>query len=378
MLPSHEALRAIDRAAVKRLFELHVDPHGIGVITRCLELRLFERLERSELPRGEIDHAGGFGHDRGAHDLLVEAALAFGLIEETAGRLRNSAMTKHHLLSTSPVPLLGLTERYGMYSSGIGNLASTLRFMRASDRTLWSSRSDVSKQDAVFAQRQRYSPQADPRRRYFWDTASVLALPHLDRAVPSGAVIVDVGCALGSLLVLLSRIYPGARVSGVDIDLRNPDYLEVARALIAEERADVELLAANVLASTADVPAADLVTGNRILSGVTPALGAGWASTFFGLLKPGGAFVGVDFLLTGEAHHDAVFMRNFLQVMSWNYTELTQRPVYDDMDERVTWGWTSPWQPHDVHGVLTGAGFVDVEVKSLVPPLAVITARRPA
>lgn len=136
MLPTRDELAAIDRNELDRLFELHIDPHGIAVLSRCLELRLFERLAAGAVPRACVDHPMAFGHDPGAHDLLIEAALAFGLIDERADGLHNSAMTRRHLLPGSPVPLLGLTERYGMYGPCVGQLASTLRFMRASDRTL--------------------------------------------------------------------------------------------------------------------------------------------------------------------------------------------------------------------------------------------------
>lgn len=378
MLPTADILRSLSWSDLARVVELHLNPLSTLVIARCLELRLFERLANGPVPRNAIDLGIAFGHEPGAHDLVIESALAFGLIEETSEGLRNSAMTGRHLLVDGQVPLLGLTERFGMYAACAGELASTLRFMRFADRTLWSDRASVAQQNAIFARRRATAVQADPRRRYFWDTAALMVLPHLDRVLRPDATIVDVGCALGSLPALLHRLYPSARVHGVDIDFRDADYLAVTRELLAEAGARVQLIAANVLESVAEVPRADLLTANRILSGTHPGHGDGWIRRFFEMLAPGGTFVGVDFLPVGVPAHDAAYMQHFLLLMAWNYRELTDRPVLHDLDERVTWGWTSPWKPATLEAAFTRAGFVEFSIRSLLPPFAVIEARRPA
>ncbi len=112
--------------------------------------------------------------------------------------------------------------------------------------------------------------------------------------------LTDIACGTGRFLREVKRNWPGLNVTGVDL---SPDYLEKASAALAYW-GRVEMLHA----AAEDLPLAsgsqDIVTATYLFHELPPKVRRSVATEISRVLKPGGRFIFVDALQTGD--HDAL------------------------------------------------------------------------
>src|SRR5574338_263484 len=224
--------------------------------------------------------------------MLVELACHFGLLVARDGRLAASASTHQFLLDRSPLRLLGLVDRHRRYIDAIADLPAALRDVRPADRRVWSDQADAREQAAYFQ-----------ARACFWDTAILLARAHCDRDLRAHRIVCDIGAGPAAFAAILKRAAPHLQVHAAEVSYRHPDYLTSTAANLRDVGADVTLHAINVLHEPlpADV---DLLTVNRLFSGLARDGAEGWARRLHAALVPGGTLAMVDFFATGEPAHD--------------------------------------------------------------------------
>jgi SAM-dependent methyltransferase len=117
-------------------------------------------------------------------------------------------------------------------------------------------------------------------------------LPSVQRALETGARVLDVGCGGGWAMVQLAERFPKIRCLGVDVE---PYSIQLARRLIAERglegRCEARLLSAGHLAEDASY---DLATSFLVVHEILPEDKADVFASVSRALAPGGAFVIFD------------------------------------------------------------------------------------
>ena len=113
--------------------------------------------------------------------------------------------------------------------------------------------------------------------------ASLVPLTALDRFVPEDGTIADLGCGEGIFANSLARLYPQARVIGIDLDIDKIGWAEACRINGAEFRVGD--------AETADMTAADAVVFNDMLHHVPPPKQAAMLQHARDILADGGVLV---------------------------------------------------------------------------------------
>ncbi|MCX5197891.1 class I SAM-dependent methyltransferase [Streptomyces sp. NBC_00249] len=198
-----------------------------------------------------------------------------------------------------------------------------------------------------------YDPLIALTRERLW---RALAVAHV--APRPDEAIVDVGCGTGSLAVLLSRIEPAARVTGIDPD---PAVLEAARL-----KAGAAGVAPRWLKGTGDEVAwllgagtADTVVSSLVLHQCPLAMKRAVLASAAEVLRPGGRLVLVDYGL----------QRTRRMRLAFRTVQLA-----DGRED------TQPNADGILPGLIREAGFQDVRETEVVPTLtgsiSVYVARR--
>jgi SAM-dependent methyltransferase len=110
--------------------------------------------------------------------------------------------------------------------------------------------------------------------------------------ISAGMDVLDFGCGTGTLLLMLKRVHPEARVSGLDVD---PKVLAIARDKLS--RAGVEVVLKEGRASAPPFPEAsfDRVLTSLVLHHLTTAEKRAALTGLRRLLRPGGELHVADF-----------------------------------------------------------------------------------
>lgn len=372
-LPTLAAIAQVPGDLLAGIVDLCLRPTALPVLARALDLGLFARLARAPATLAELAADLSDRASAVSVEMTAELARALGLLVEAGGRLDLAEPTRLCLLEDAPLRLLGLVERHRRYTAAIGALPDALRDLRRADRRLWSDEADVHDQAAYFRARGAFN---EASRRYFWDTALLLARAHCDRDLAAHRVVCDVGAGPAAFAALLKRAAPALAVHAAEVNYHDPDYLAATVAGLREVDADVTLHPANVLIEPLP-PDIDLLTANRLFSGLSRPGGEGWARRLFAALAPGGTLALVDFFATGEPEHDRAIAALLASWMAWNHHELVTDPPTDPRDDRHAWGWNPPWRTDELAALLARVGFVDIRARSVVPPFALVEARRP-
>lgn len=375
-MPTLATLAEVARASDEQLAEivgLCLRATTQPVLARALELGLFARLAAGPVNLATLTAELTDRATPVSLAMTVELACSFGLLARRDDAVALTEPARLFLLEDAPLRLLGLVERHGRYMTGICALPDALREMGPADRRMWSDATDQHAQARYFQRRGAFNAAS---RRYFRDSAVLLARAHCRRDLAAHRVVCDVGAGPAAFAALLKQAAPALRVHAVEVDYKQPDYLAATVADLHEAGVAVELHARNFLHEPPP-PDIDLLTANRVFSGLSRAGAEGWARRLFAGLAPGGTLAMVDFFRTGAPAHDQAVGELYALWMAWNQHELTRDPPVDPHDDRHAWGWNPPWSHAELRALLERVGFVDVRVRSVVPPFALCEARRP-
>src|SRR5690606_3109363 len=144
----------------------------------------------------------------------------------------------------SPLRLLGLVERHRRYIAAIAALPAALRETRRADRRVWSEAADAREQAAYFSARRAFN---EASRRYFWDSALLLARAHAARDLRAHRVVCDIGAGPAAFAAILQRAAPHLQVHAAEVNYQDPEYLATTAADLQTLGAAVTLHAINVL-----------------------------------------------------------------------------------------------------------------------------------
>ena len=121
----------------------------------------------------------------------------------------------------------------------------------------------------------------------------------------------------------------------------------------------------------------DLVTINRVLSGVFERDRPYWLKKLYGLLQPGGSLVVVDFISCEDPVFDAVLGRWWTLMMGWSH-HLKNRGAFPHVQPRTAMTtWVAPPSCTQMREQLAEAGFERIEVTKVIPPFVMLEGRRP-
>ncbi|WP_143141022.1 class I SAM-dependent methyltransferase [Nannocystis exedens] len=371
-MPSLAAIARVPDDLVAAAVALCLDAAALPVLLRALDLDLPARLARGPatldgLAAEEADRATSV-----ALEMVLELGCGFGLFARRDRRYELTVLARTCFLADSPLRLLGLVERHRRYVAAIAALPAALRETKRADRRVWSSEADAGAQADYFRARAAFN---EASRDYFRDTASLLARAHCRRDLAAHRVVCDVGAGPAAFAAILKAAAPHLQVHAVEITYEDPAYLATTAEDLRAAGLDVALHALNVLHEPLP-PAIDLLTANRLFSGLDRDGADGWAERLYAALAPGGTLALVDFFATGEPAHDRSVAALVALWMAWNRHELQRAPLTDPSDDRHAWGWNPPWRCDELARVLARAGFHDIRARSVVPPFALIEARK--
>ncbi len=345
--------------------KLALNPVSLSVITRGLELGLFEALAGAARSTAAEDEV--------SVEMTITLGRALGLFAGPEDAPTLTPLSREFLTASSPLRLIGLTRHYGRYLPSAAHVLPAMRRTRRARRTMWRPGEDRDAIKRYFAARQEYN---ESRRDYFRDTAYLLLRAHARHGLEGRRVICDVGAGPGTFACLLAKSYPRARVSAVDMSYCFDPYLRRSQEEARAEGAALEWLGLNALADPLPREL-DLITYNRLLSGV-PGDGAdAWIRRAYEALAPGGRFAAADFFLTGDAEHDRYVGLVVAQWMAKDRYLIELEPPTDPADDKHQWGWNPPWRLEELARRMMAAGFRDVAWAAADPPFAVIWGTRP-
>ncbi|WP_434425727.1 hypothetical protein [Nannocystis pusilla] len=183
------------------------------------------------------------------------------------------------------------------------------------------------------------------------------------------------GAGPAAFAAILKAAAPHLQVHAAEVTYKDPAYLAATAADLRAESLDVVLHAVNVLHEPLP-PEIDLLTANRLFSGLDRHGAEGWAARLHAALAPGGTLAMVDFFATGDPAHDRSLAALVAQWMAWNRHELQRVPLTDPSDDRHAWGWNPPWRCDELARLLARVGFHDIRTRSVAPPFALVEARK--
>jgi hypothetical protein len=370
-----ERIVQVPESQVRELVEIAVNPAALATVLRALEMGLFDRApSRSE---GSVAPVTDAPLPRPSDDVALEMTLelcrGLGLLEESDAGFRPTPLAAAFLMPDAPLPLRGLLERHALYLGGFAAAERALRHMHRVQRPMWSRQTSRSEQEAYFAIRQSFN---EASRRYYTDTAALLLRAHLSRDLSRHRVACDFASGPGAFAALLKAARPELRVLAADVSHCFEPYRRASERWLAERGAMVECLGLNLLYDPLPTRV-DLLTVNRLLSGLARDGARPWAEQMFDALEPGGAVVVVDFMTTGEPVHDRILASLRLMVMAWNQHVFDTGPPSRPVDDPSNWGWHPDWSCREAADLLASVGFQDVLWRRATPPFALVEARRP-
>lgn len=378
MLPSLAEVEGLRAELLREFIGLSLDPVALAVIVRLLELGVVERLvaeggvrpedlQRTAPASGEAELA------EVAMELVLELGRGFRLLTLAEGVVQATELSTTFLARGSSLRLLGHVEHYASYLPSAGSILPALGRTARSRRSMWTAGGARDDHARYFAARQQYN---ESRRAYFWDSSYLLLRAHLRRDLSGHRRACDVGAGPAGFAALLAKHLPGLEAHAVDASLADAGYRHRTELALESEGVEVELWGTNALLDPLP-PALDLVTFNRLLSGVPRDGVDAWIDRARAALEPGGVLAAVDYVMTGDPTHDRFVAAVVAQWMGKDHHLRTTSPPTDPHDDKHQWGWTRPWHAHELCAALRRAGFRDVGFAAADPPFALVFGTRP-
>ncbi len=382
-LPDLEAVVGREAELLREFMGLTLNPASLAVIVRLVELGLVDTLGDGVWPlEALMPEATGkrrgvgveaTGEQRGVGvEAAVELGCGLGLLRRTGAGLKASPLARRFLARSSPLRLLGHVEHYASYLKAASAIAPALASPRRSRRSMWAAGQDREAHDRYFAARQAYN---ESRRAYFWESSYLLLRAHLQRDLTGHRRACDVGAGPAGFAALLARGFSGLEVHAVDASFAHESYRRRTAEALAAEGAEVTLWGSNALHDPLPV-GLDLVTFNRLVSGVPRDGVDAWLGRAHAALEPGGVLAAVDYIMTGDPHHDRYTAMVVAQWMGKDRHLLSTEPPAGPDDDKHQWGWTRPWRVDELREALRRAGFVEVGFAAADPPFTLVWGRR--
>lgn len=378
MLPTLDEIQALRPALLHELVALTLHPASLAVIVRLVESGIVERV----IAEGGVGPATLARHDH--HDpeaseraeicveMLLELGCALGLLALVDGRIHATALASTFLARGSSLRLLGHVEHYASYLPSAASILPALGHTRRSRRSMWTTGHDRDTHARYFDARRQYN---ESRRAYFWDSSYLLLRAHLRRDLAGHRRACDVGAGPAGFAALLAKAFPALQVHAVEANLADDDYRRRTAQMLVAEGVEVTLWGTNALLDPLP-DGLDLVTFNRLLSGVPRDGVDAWIERARAALVPGGVLAAVDYVMTGDPAHDRSVAMVVAQWMGKDHHGLTHSPPTDPHDDKHQWGWTRPWHATELCDVLRGSGFRDVGFAAADPPFTLVYGTR--
>lgn len=390
VLPTLAEIRALRSELLQALVELTLNPASLAVIVRLVELGILERviadggtrpaallepLRHAALaePDAEGTPAERIERAEVGLEMLLELGAGLGLVTVSEGLVRATALSATFLSQGSSLRLLGHVDHYAGTLPSAASIPAALRHTRRSRRSMWTTGRDRDDHARYFEARRAYN---ESRRAYFWDSSLLLLRAHLHRELAGHRRACDVGAGPAGFAALLAKCFPALRVHAVEANLAHADYRDRTLAMLQAEGVEVELLGTNALFDPLP-ERLDLVTFNRLLSGVPRDGVDAWIERARQALVPGGVLAAVDYVMTGDPRHDRAVALVVAQWMGKDHHLLARDPPTDPHDDKHQWGWTRPWHATELCAALERGGLVDVGYAAADPPFTLVYGTRP-
>lgn len=389
MLPTLDELRSLRPELLHELMELTLNPAALAVIVRLVELGLVERvladggtspaalgehLRRAVLDGQDAEDTEAELRERAevGLEMVLELGAGLGLLAITDGLVRATELSATFLARGSSLRLLGHVEHYASYLPSSASISRALRQTRRSRRSMWTTGRARDDHASYFAARQAYN---ESRRAYFWDSSYLLLRAHLQRELSGHRRACDVGAGPAGFAALLAKSFPALQVHAVEANLAHEAYHRRTLESLRAEGVEITLLGTNALLDPLP-PQLDLVTYNRLLSGVPRDGVDAWIERAHESLVPGGVLAAVDYVMTGDPRHDRAVAVVVAQWMGKDRHQLAQSPPTDPHDDKHQWGWTRPWHAAELCEALRRGGFEHVGFAAADPPFTLVFGTR--
>jgi ubiquinone/menaquinone biosynthesis C-methylase UbiE len=304
-----------------------------AVLFAAVDLGIFPELARlGDATSSELAHA--LGLNERAASLIMDAAVAVGLLEKEGSRYRNATETNLFLLPGRP-----------------GDLSGALGYMR-DVYPAWSRLTTFAPTGEPVESPELHLGEDEARTRSFvlsmHGRAAAMAPPILAHLRLEGSKkLLDVGGGPGTYSVLLSRAYPELRATVLDL----PPVIRIGRELIEQQGA-----AGRVATLPGDYRTTPFPPGNDavLFFGMMHQESAESIQTLllkaYACMNPGAVVYVLD-MMTDPTHTAPKFSALFAVNMA--------------LTTRAGWVFSSA----ELTGWMHAAGFVDVEIKTLPPPM---------
>jgi SAM-dependent methyltransferase len=384
VLPSLAEVEGLRAELLRELVELTLDPVALAVIVRLVRLGVVERLvtDGSATPEALATELRAAASERGEPwdepaavglEMVLELARGLGLLAIHDGLVHATELSRTFLARGSSLRLLGHVEHYASYLPSAASILPALARTRRSRRSMWTGTQDRDAHARYFAARQPYN---ESRRAYFWDSSFLLLRAHRRRDLAGHRRACDVGSGPAGFAALLAKCHPGLEVHAVEASLADESYRRRTVEALRAEGVEVALWGLDALHDP--LPGGfDLVTFNRLLSGVPRDGVDAWIDRACTMLAPGGVLAAVDYVITGDPGHDRFVARVVAQWMGKDHHLLRTSPPTEPHDDKHQWGWTRPWHAHELCDALRRRGLRDVGFVAGDPPFTLVFGTRP-
>jgi O-methyltransferase domain len=374
MIPTLESLRRVPTALVREFMEINYNPLSLAVLRRALEIGLVDQLPPEGIRLADLPGSARPGTTATSLEMTVRLGAGFRLFELRDDRIFPGILTSTFLSPHAPMPLRGVHARYVRALDAVGSLREAMEHLTSDDSAMYTPSASASEQQAYFANRQAWDRS---NRQYFVDSAAILARAHADRDMSRHRTIVDVGAGPATFLCILKSAFPHLRAIAADVAYSFAESRREIEALVAATGAEVELLAHNFLDAPPLPDPVDLLTLNRLISGIPARARRAWLARAYGQLEAKGVLAVVDFFETGDPDHDRTVAMLFALAKTWTYHRLKSAPPADVTSPWAGEGWTAPIRASEVAADMVAAGFEHVSWRAADAPFAIIEGRRP-
>jgi hypothetical protein len=366
-------VEGVDAGALRRFVEFVLNPLSLAIVARGIDDGIFEALAAE--PRGLAELGAAIGAEPGSVglEMTVELGRGLGLFAGDTSRIELGELSRRFLTQGSSLRLLGLVDHYRRYLPAAASLPEALRRTPRAKRTMWRPGAEREEHRAYFAARQAYN---ESRRDYFHDTAYLLLRGHLRHGLGQRRRLCDVGAGPGAFACLVKKCFPAIDAIAVDVSFSFDAYRERSQAVAAAEGIDVAFVGANALLDPLP-EGVDVITLNRLISGVPRDGADAWIERAFAALAPGGVLAMVDMVMSGDPEHDRLVALVVAQWMAKDRYLIAGEPPTDPNDDKHQWGWSPPWRGEELEARLRAHGFVDTFTRAADPPFTLVGGIRP-
>ena len=310
-----------------------------GALFAALDLDVFDTLEGNQLESAEV--AARLRLDERHIERLLVALTALRLVRREHGRYRNTPLASRYLVKRSP-NYFGDYYRYQSKLTSYPYFGDLAKYIRSNAGVIGSSWPEIM---------------ADPERARVFilgqHSASLGGGRQLARVFDFSPYRTLVDLAGGSGACAIAAAQRNAKLHAIVVDF--PNVLRVTEEIIAGLGLSDRIQTAPGDIMKDDFPAGDVILISLILSSYGPEDYVGLLRRVYAKLPSGGAVVIHDFVMNDDKTGPAI-------------TALYNLTAIDG----------PPYSGADIASMLSQAGFVDPQVKTVIPEYTgMVAARKP-